>query len=97
MVQRFGRPTVIGSTDWAANRILRLLDREDLEKAESLRLRQAGWTASAGLPTATPERYGGFGGGPNAIADLVQAELDRRQALVTKRGGASAAVSPSAS
>lgn len=81
MVQRFGRPPVIGGTDWAANKVRRLLDREELENAESLRLRQAGWTPSAKQPVAAPDPYGRFDDGRDAIADLVQAGLDRRQAL----------------
>jgi len=81
MVQRFGRPAVFGGTDWAVNKVRRLLDREELENAEAMRLRQAGWTPSAGQPSATPDSYGRFGDGRDAIADLVQAGLDRRQAL----------------
>jgi len=81
MVQRFGRPAVFGGTDWAAKKVRRLLDREELENAESMRLRQAGWTPPAGQPAVAPGPYGRFGDGRDAIADLVQTGLDRRQAL----------------
>jgi len=81
MVQRFGRPPVIGSTDWAAKKILRLLDREELENAESLRLKRTGWSPSADEQSVTSSPYNRFGDGRDAIADLVQAGLDRRQAL----------------
>lgn len=81
MVQRFGKPPATGSTDWAAKKILRLLDREELENAESLRLRKAGWTPTSGQPAATSDHGQRFGDGRDAIADLVQADLDHRQAL----------------
>ncbi|MFN0107177.1 MAG: hypothetical protein ACKV2U_34405 [Bryobacteraceae bacterium] len=82
MVQRYGKPPAVGSTDWAAREILRLLDREELEKAEAQRLKRSGWAPSEGqLPAVSPDRYGRFGDARDAVVDLVQADLDRRHAF----------------
>lgn len=80
MVSYFNRPPRPGSTDETAQKLLRMLEREEQEKLERARLEAANWQPPAS--SATPFSDGRiFGDGRDAVADRVQAELDRRDAL----------------
>jgi hypothetical protein len=73
----FRKPPGPDSTDHAARRILELLEREERDKRELRRLRAEGWRPPA--DSAPPERR--FGDGRDNLMELVQSDLDRRQAL----------------
>lgn len=77
----FPRRPFFGSTDWAARQFLGLLDQEEREKAELSQLQETGWRPDSELPPPPPEPGPRFGDGRDALADLVQANLDHRQAL----------------
>lgn len=69
-----------GSTNWAAQKIRRLLDLEELEAQEQGRLRAGGWRP-ASSPRIRAAAASRSGDGHDALVDLVQAELDSQQAL----------------
>jgi hypothetical protein len=78
MTIRRQRPPV-GSTDWAANQFMRLLRREAEEKAERARLEAESWRPSVRAMPFADARV--FNDERNQVADLVQAEQDRKRLL----------------
>ncbi|MGH6932985.1 MAG: glycosyl hydrolase 108 family protein [Dongiaceae bacterium] len=71
-------PTADG-IDHAARQILNLLDREEREKQALRRLQAENWRPPA--RDAAPTREVRFGDGRDDLMQLVQSDLDRRQAL----------------
>jgi hypothetical protein len=80
MVSYFNRPPRPGSTDEAAQKLLRMLEREEREAAELKRLKESGWQPPQ-QPASPNSGDVAFGDGRDAIVDQVQAGLDYRNAL----------------
>jgi hypothetical protein len=80
MVSYFNRPPRLGSTDEAAQKLLRMLEREEREAAELKRLRETGWQAPQ-QPAPSDSADVAFGDGRDAIVDQVQSGIDHRNAL----------------
>ncbi len=84
MANYFGPRRPLTSTEIAAQRILRMMEQEELEEAELRRLQDTNWRAP-GAAVATPfADEAAFGDGRDALADLVQREIDERNALQTE-------------
>jgi hypothetical protein len=69
-----------GGIDWAARKIRHMLDLEELEAQEQQHLRARGWRPTA-APGVQPSGKAQFDDGRDAVANLVQAELDAQEAL----------------
>ncbi len=81
MYDRTGGTPPFGTTDWAAQQFLRMLDQEDRQKAELERLRAAGWRPGASQQSADNRRGAAFGDGRDAVADFVQRDIDNRRLM----------------
>lgn len=81
MYDRTGRTPPFGTTDWAVQQFLRMLDREDRQKAELERLRAAGWRPGVSQQSADERPGAAFGNGRDAVADLVQRGIDNRRLM----------------
>lgn len=81
MYDRTRKVPGFGTTDWAAQQFLRMLDREEREKAELRRLEAANRRRALTRPSVS----GGDGplsdDGRNALIGMVQSDLDHRRAL----------------
>lgn len=71
-----------GSVDWAAQEILRILDREEAEAAELSRLQQEGRQPPHPPQSRIADDRPMLGDGRDAAIDRIQSDLDRRQALL---------------
>lgn len=81
MYDRRGKPPRFGTTDWAAQQFLRMLDREERQKAEFGRLRAAEWRPDVPQQPANGRDDMVFGDGRDAVVDLVQRDIDKRQVM----------------
>jgi hypothetical protein len=68
-----------GTTDWAAGEFLRMLDREERQKADLDRLRAADWRPETLQQPAYGQNDVVFGDDRDAVVDLVQGDIDMRQ------------------
>jgi hypothetical protein len=67
-----GKTPRFGTTDWAAQQFLRILDREERQRAEFGRLRAAEWRPDV------PQRPVVFGDGRDAVVEFVQRDIERQ-------------------
>jgi GH24 family phage-related lysozyme (muramidase) len=84
MPDRFRKPPQPGSLDQAAQWFLRMLDREEAKAREQQRLQASGWQPAPSAPTPRSAGDPRFGDGRDALVDLVQADLDQREALAAE-------------
>jgi len=75
MADMFGRRPPFGSTDWAAQQFLRLLDQEEQRKAEMRRLQQAAWQPVDSGQSTPADDSSVF----DEVADRLQNGLNGRQ------------------
>jgi hypothetical protein len=73
-----------GTTDWAAQQFLRMLDREERQKAKFGRLRTAEWRPDVPQQQANGRDDVVFGDSRDAVADLVQRDIYRRGSCRTR-------------
>jgi len=76
-----GKTPPFGTTDWAAQQFLRMLDQEERQKAELGRLRAAGWRPEVSQQPANEHHGVVFGDGRQAIVDLVQRDINDRRLM----------------
>jgi GH24 family phage-related lysozyme (muramidase) len=84
MPDRFRKSPQPGSLDQATQWILRMLDREEAEARERQRLQASGWQPAPSASTPHSAGDPRFGDGRDALVDLMQADLDQREALTTE-------------
>lgn len=81
MANFYGPRRPLTSTEIAAQRILRMMEQEELEEAELRRLREVNWRAPGATASTPFADEGVFGDGRDALADLVQQERNAAEAL----------------
>jgi GH24 family phage-related lysozyme (muramidase) len=84
MPDRFRKTPQPGSIDQAAQWFLGMLDREEAQARERQWLQVSGWQPAPSPSTPHSAGHPRFGDGRDALVDLVQADLDQREALTTE-------------